>query len=63
MTGDWRKMYNEELHDLYYSLNIFRVMQPRRMRWARHVALCDNRCVQDFGGETRMKKTTWKTLA
>ena len=38
MAGDWRKMHNEELHDLYYSLHIFRVLQSRRMRWAGHVA-------------------------
>jgi hypothetical protein len=38
MAGDWRKMHNEELHDLYYSPNIFRVMQSRRMRWAGYAA-------------------------
>jgi hypothetical protein len=36
VTGDWRKLHNEELNDLYCSLNI-RVMESRRMRWAGRV--------------------------
>jgi len=38
VTGDWRKLHNEELNDLYCSANIVRVMKARRMRWAGHVA-------------------------
>jgi hypothetical protein len=38
ITGDWRKLYNEELHGLYCSSSIFRVIKARRMRWAGHVA-------------------------
>jgi hypothetical protein len=38
MTGEWRKLHNEELHDLYSSPSIIRIMKPRRMRWAGHVA-------------------------
>jgi transcription termination factor 2 len=38
VTGDWRKLHNEELHNLYSSLNITRVIKSRRMRWAGHVA-------------------------
>ena len=38
VTGEWRKLHNEQLHDLYCSPNIFRVMKLRRMRWAGHVA-------------------------
>jgi hypothetical protein len=36
--GSWRKLHNVELHDLYSSPNIVRVIKSRRMRWAGHVA-------------------------
>jgi hypothetical protein len=36
--GSWRKFHNDELHDLYYSPNIVRVIKSRRIRWAGHVA-------------------------
>ena len=38
VTGEWRKLYNEELRDLYSLPNIVRVVKSRRMRWAGHVA-------------------------
>jgi hypothetical protein len=38
VTGEWRKLYNEELNDLYSSPNIIRVIKLRRLRWAGHVA-------------------------
>jgi hypothetical protein len=37
-TGGWRKLHNEELHDLYSSPSIIRIIKSRRMRWAGHVA-------------------------
>jgi hypothetical protein len=37
-TGGWRKLHNEELHNLYSSPSIIRIIQSRRMRWAGHVA-------------------------
>jgi hypothetical protein len=44
--GSWRKMHNDELHDLYSSPNIVRVIKPRRMRSAGHVArMEEERCV------------------
>jgi hypothetical protein len=39
VTGGWRKLHNEELHGLYSSPSIVKVIKARRMRWAGHVAL------------------------
>jgi len=38
VTGEWRKLCNEELRDLYSLPNIVRLLKSRRMRWAGHVA-------------------------
>jgi hypothetical protein len=38
VTGGWRKLHNEELHNLYSSPSIIRVIKSRRMRWAGHAA-------------------------
>jgi hypothetical protein len=38
VKGDWRKPHNEELHNLYCSPSIIRIIKSRRIRWAGHVA-------------------------
>jgi hypothetical protein len=38
VTREWRKFYNKELHDLYSSPSIVKIIKSRRMRWAGHVA-------------------------
>jgi hypothetical protein len=38
VTGEWRKLHNEELRDLYSSPSIIRIIKSRRMAWAGHVA-------------------------
>jgi hypothetical protein len=42
-TEEWRKLHNEELNDLYSLPYIFRMIKPRRMRWAGHVACMGER--------------------
>jgi hypothetical protein len=39
VAGGWRRLHNEELHKLYASPNIIRVIQSRRVRWAGYVAM------------------------
>jgi hypothetical protein len=38
VTRGWRKLHNEELHNLYSSSSIIRIIKSRRMRWAGHIA-------------------------
>jgi hypothetical protein len=49
VTGEWRRLHNEELNDLYSSPNIIRVIKSRRMRWVGHVA-----CMGDGIGAFRI---------
>ena len=53
VTGEWRKLHEEELSDMYSLPNIVRVVKSKRMRWAGHVARTGGeRCAQGSGGET-----------
>jgi hypothetical protein len=59
VIGDWKKLHNEELHNLYSSLSIIRMIKPRRMRYSGHVACMERRGMHiEFWWE---KETTRKT--
>jgi hypothetical protein len=53
VTGEWRKLHNEELHDLYSSPIIVRVIKSRRMRLAGHVACMGEGCTGFWWGNLR----------
>jgi hypothetical protein len=62
VTGDWRKLRNEALHDLYCSTDIVRAVKSRMMKRQGHVATTrEDKRKQGFGKENSRKETTWKT--
>jgi len=62
VTGEWRKLHNKELSDLYPLPNIVRVVKSIRMRWVGHVAhMGGERCVQGSDWETCGKETIGET--
>ena len=64
VTGEWRRLHNEELNDLCSSPDIIREIKSRRMRLAGHVARMGRGQLHTwFGGVTRGKEITWKTNA
>jgi len=65
VTGEWKKVHNEELNDLHSSPNNIRVIKSRIMRLVGHVARMRKRrgAYRVFNWETCEKETTWKTQA
>jgi len=55
VTGEWRRLHNEELNDLYCSTNNVRVIKSRRMRWAGHVERMgeESGCIGSWWGNRR----------
>jgi len=55
VTGEWRRPHNEELNDFYTSPNIVRVINSRRMGWARHVASMgeERECIVSWWGNRK----------
>jgi hypothetical protein len=63
-AGGWRILHYEELHNLYASPNIIRVITSRKMKWAGHetrMAEMRNVACKNFERETRMEEPTLKT--
>jgi hypothetical protein len=57
VTGRWRKLHSEELHNLYCSPSIMRIIKSRRMRWAGHVArMGEKRDVYRLVGKPERKR-------
>jgi hypothetical protein len=62
IIGGWRKPHNEELHNLYSLSNTTRMIKPRRMQWAGHVArMGEGECMQGFGEKAIRNEITKKT--
>jgi hypothetical protein len=55
-------MYDEDLHNLYSSPSVIRIIKSRRMRWAGDIAhMGEDECLQDSDGKARRKEPTMKT--
>jgi hypothetical protein len=63
VTGDWRKLQNEELHDLYCLPNTLQVMKFKKDDMCGAIGLYggEKKCIQCFGGEIRGKVTSQKS--
>jgi hypothetical protein len=56
VRGEWRKLHNMELNDLYSSPNIVRVIKSRIMRWVGHVARMGEECTGFWWGSLRERE-------
>jgi hypothetical protein len=63
VTGEWRKLHIEELHNLYSSPDIIRQVKANKVGGARGTHWRGEKSVQGFGGKARRKETDWKTKA
>jgi hypothetical protein len=61
VTGGWRKLHNEELHNLHSSQSIIRMIKSRRMRWMEHVAQMGRRGMHNRILVAKRKETTGET--
>jgi hypothetical protein len=62
VAGGWKRLHNEELHNLYALPNVIRVINSRRIRWARHLArMGQRRNSRYFGWKTGREEITRKT--
>ena len=60
VTGEWRRLHNEEINDLYSSPNIVRVIKLRRMRWAGHVARMGEERYRVLVGKPEGRRPLWR---
>jgi hypothetical protein len=64
VAGGWRKLHNEELHNLYSSLNITRVIEPMRRLTGHAARMVEvKKFIRYFGWKTRSEETSRKTQA
>jgi hypothetical protein len=61
ITGGWRKLHNEELHNLYSLSNIVSVIKLRSLRWAGHIVCMGNIYIKHFAWKNIKEETVWET--
>jgi hypothetical protein len=61
VTSGWGTLHNEELHNLYCSRNIIRMIKSRRMKWTGHVEGMGRKTMHIVGGNSRRNETTGET--